>query len=428
MIPLAKIRFYSLSACNSFTDLTTIFLDFIAQAEAIRENGCKKPYCVYTVSGNKSVSLHYRIKNMTMKYMWMMLFFVLPLAGLAYVLWHVWCLLPVAAVWRGVVLAVGVLAFLTLFLIFSRSIDRLPLPLATVCYETGTSALIVLLYLVMAFLLLDAGRLVGVVPRTWLHANATVSGVLALLMVVVFVGGNIHYNNKVRQPLDLPTDKPLGRKLTIVMMSDLHLGYHNRRAELAHWVDMVNAEHPDMVLIAGDIIDISVRPLIEEGMADEFRRINAPVYACLGNHEYLSGEQRALRFYEEAGVTLLRDSVVTVGDVVIAGRDDRMNVGRKSVAELLKGVDRDKYLVLLDHQPYHLDRSERAGVDFQLSGHTHHGQVWPASWITDAIYECAFGQWQRGRTRYYISSGMGIWGGKFRIGTRSEYIVATLHN
>ena len=83
--------------------------------------------------------------------------------------------------------------------------------------------------------------------------------------------------------------------------------------------------------------------------------------------------------------------------------------------------------ILLDHQPYHLDQAERQQVDLQFSGHTHHGQVWPISWITEHVYECAFGSYQRGNTRYYISSGLGLWGGKFRIGTRSEYVVITLN-
>jgi predicted MPP superfamily phosphohydrolase len=84
------------------------------------------------------------------------------------------------------------------------------------------------------------------------------------------------------------------------------------------------------------------------------------------------------------------------------------------------------YTIILDHQPYNLERSEQAGADFQLSGHTHRGQVWPISWITDAIYECSWGSHQRGNTRFYVSSGIGIWGGKYRIGTQSEYVVATI--
>jgi predicted MPP superfamily phosphohydrolase len=84
------------------------------------------------------------------------------------------------------------------------------------------------------------------------------------------------------------------------------------------------------------------------------------------------------------------------------------------------------YTILLDHQPYHLEEAEQAGIDFQLSGHTHRGQVWPISWITDHIYECSWGSHQRGNTQYYVSSGIGIWGGKYRIGTQSEYVVATI--
>ena len=92
----------------------------------------------------------------------------------------------------------------------------------------------------------------------------------------------------------------------------------------------------------------------------------------------------------------------------------------------MKSADRTKFCIVLDHQPYHLEQSERQRVDFQFSGHTHRGQVWPISWITDRLYECSFGSHQRGNTYYYVSSGIGIWGGKFRIGTRSEYVVATI--
>ena len=76
---------------------------------------------------------------------------------------------------------------------------------------------------------------------------------------------------------------------------------------------------------------------------------------------------------------------------------------------------------------YHLEEAEQCGIDFQLSGHTHRGQIWPVSWITDALYECSWGSHQRGNTRYYVSSGLGVWGAKFRIGTQSEYVVAKLN-
>ena len=203
----------------------------------------------------------------------------------------------------------------------------------------------------------------------------------------------------------------------------------NRRGELAKWVDLINAEKPDMVLIGGDVIDNSIRPLAEEKMAEEFHRINAPIYACLGNHEYYSSEPRARQFYKQAGIHLLVDSTVVIDSALcIIGCDDRTNPNRKELASLAATVDPSLYTIVLVHQPHELEKTEQSKADFQFSGHTHRGQVWPISWITDAIYECSWGEYQRGDTRFYVSSGLGLWGGKFRIGTQSEYVVARLKN
>lgn len=371
-----------------------------------------------------------------MKTMWMFVFMVLPFAGLAYAMWHVWHVLPFANVWRWGFVLLFTVAFLMIFLNFSGAINRMPLNLASAVYEVGNSMIFILLYLVILFLLLDASRLLHVLPRQWLCSNGYTAAAITVVMLVLFIGGNAHYRHKERRELLLTTDKPLEKDLKIVMLSDLHIGYHNRRAELHRWVDMINAEHPDLVLIGGDIIDISVRPLIEERCAEEFRRLQAPAYACLGNHEYYSGEPLARKFYADAGITLLRDSIAYDQGIRIVGRDDRTNTHRRNLQSILRGGSHDAtpsaaaapYTILLDHQPYFLEQAERAGVDFQFSGHTHYGQVWPISWITRMLYECSYGPHQRGKTRYYISSGMGIWGGKFRIGTCSEYVVATLRS
>ena len=365
--------------------------------------------------------------------MWMFILMVLPLLAVVYVSWHLWMLLPLPAPWRSVVILVGIACFLLLFANFSRKLDTLPLPIAQAAYDTGTSSLIIMLYLVMLFLVLDLGRLLHIVPKSLICHNWPSTIAIVVLMSGLFLYGNLHYNNKVRVPLALKTKKTLPKDYTIVMASDLHLGYHNPRRELARWVDMINAEKPDFILIAGDIIDGSMRPLQEEKMAEEFHRLTAPVYACLGNHEYFSGSPEARQFYRDAGIHLLVDEAAVIDSaIVIIGRDDRMNRHRKPLDALMSGLPLygrglgGGFSILLDHQPYHLDRVEKAGVDFQLSGHTHRGQVWPISWITDHVYECSWGSYQRGHTHYYISSGLGIRGGKFRIGTQSEYVVATL--
>lgn len=371
--------------------------------------------------------------------LWALVFFLLPVLGCAYVGWHVWRILPLANVWKTVVVVLMAACFALFVLNFVIGLDRVPLPLARVMYDVGNSSLIILLYLFMLFMALDVVALVlhFVRPSGGNFLRDSLPGTLCVLgfMVALFTYANIHYHNKVRVPMEIDTKGKVTRPLKLVLMSDLHLGYHNGRQEFAKWVDKINAEQPDLVLIGGDIIDISVRPLIEEGVAEEFRRLKAPVYACLGNHEYYSGEPRAQQFYRDAGIYLLRDSVVTLpdyGNLTIIGRDDRTNAGRKSVAELMKECQDPQppilggYQLLLDHQPYHLERTAKAGIDFQFSGHTHYGQVWPISWIEDAIYECAYGQLTKGDTHFYVSSGIGIWGAKFRIGTQSEYVVLTL--
>lgn len=360
--------------------------------------------------------------------MWMFVLMILPLLAIVYVSWHVWVMLPVPALWKWLAIAVIVLSVVMLFLNFSRKFDGLPLPVAKVAYEIGTSSIIILMYIVMVFLVLDLGRLFHLVPKSFLYYNGITACAIFLFLFGLFCYGNIHYQSKVRVPLELKTSKPLPRSYKVVMASDLHLGYHNPRKEFARWVDMINGEQPDFILIAGDIIDGSMRPLLEEGVAQEFHRLKAPVYACLGNHEYYAGSPEAQQFYRDAGIHLLIDDTAIIdSSIVIIGRDDRTNIRRKPLKDLMASApSHSLYSIVLDHQPYHLERTEAAGVDFQLSGHTHRGQVWPISWITDHLYECSWGSHQRGNTRFYVSSGIGIWGGKFRIGTQSEYVVATI--
>ena len=375
----------------------------------------------------------------------MFIFMILPLLAVVYIGWHVWAILPFSRLWKtmAVILLMG--CFVLFFFGLRRQTDHYSLPVAQVLYEVGTSSIFIMLYLVIIFLVLDLGRLVHLVPRSLLFNNWQTALAIFVLVFGVFLYGNIHYYNKVRVPLEL-TSKKLSRDYRVVMVSDLHLGYHNTRKELARWVDMINAEKPDFILIAGDLIDGSIRPLNEERMAEEFHRLQAPVYACLGNHEHFGGDANARQFYKDAGIHLLIDEAAVIDSaIVIIGRDDRMNRHRKSVKDLMAAasvnwtpamppelakkpytVNNPPYTIVLDHQPYDLDRAEKAGVDFQLSGHTHRGQVWPISWITDAIYECSWGSYQRGDTQYYVSSGLGLWGGKFRIGTQSEYVVAKI--
>lgn len=360
----------------------------------------------------------------------MIVILLLVLAAAAYVGWHLWMLPPVAAWLRWMLPLAEALCVGLAVLSLTRYLDRMPMGLARLAYNVGNKSLIVLLYLMLFFVVADLLRLVHAVPTAWLRDNWWTSGALLAVLTAVFVYGSLHYRDKKRVEIDLSTPHPQ-LQTRLVAVSDLHLGYHNQRKELARWVDIINAEHPDAVLIAGDIIDRSLRPLLAEDMAAELRRIEAPIYACPGNHDqyaeyYSPGEVE--RFFADAGITLLRDSAATTSFGTIIGRDDRSNRHRLGLEQLRErySIADTQFTILLDHQPYNLEEAEAAGIGLQVSGHTHRGQVWPLSWVTDAVYECSWGSLNKGNTHYYVSSGLGIWGAKYRIGTQSEYVVITL--
>ena len=336
----------------------------------------------------------------------------------AYVGWHLWRVAPGG--WKWAVLGVYVVWMASFFVGFAVT-ERVPVRVASVLYEVGNTWPIAFLYLLLLFVLADIASVCHLLPKIYLKDS--VAGLLSAvgIVTVVLVLGGIHYHHKYREEMTLVTDKAVVDDVTIVMASDLHLGYHNRKSELARWVDLVNAESPDLVLLCGDIIDLSLRPVVEGGYSEELRRIAAPVCAVLGNHEYFGDVAKAERFFADAGIELLKDSVAKFGGVDVIGRNDRMCKSRRPLTELASGLE--GFTILLDHQPYHLEEAEESGIDFQFSGHTHRGQVWPLSWVTDAMYEKSWGPHQRGNTRYYISSGLGIWGPKIRVGTRSEYLV-----
>jgi predicted MPP superfamily phosphohydrolase len=382
-------------------------------------------------------------------------FLVVVTAATLYVAWHIWRLIPSG--WFLKLSIVGIFLLWTASFFFGFFfLESVPFRAAVPLYQIGNTWLIAFLYIILAFFLLDILSVCGALPKGFLKDSWPVLGGIAVAITLLLCVGGLHYHHKYREELTITTSKPLEKPLTVVLASDLHLGYHNRRAELGRWIDLFNAEDPDLVLIGGDIVDRSLRPVLRDNYSAEFKRLKAPIWSILGNHEYYSGLDYSKSFFKEAGIGLLQDSFVDTLGIRIVGRNDRTDPCRPALWEILQQRDSSAvespapvslrsapypgkgspgagfppvpFTILLDHQPYHLEEAEEAGVDFQFSGHTHRGQVWPISWVTDALYEKSWGHLQKGDTHYYISSGLGIWGAKIRIGTRSEYLVLHINS
>jgi Predicted phosphohydrolases len=341
--------------------------------------------------------------------------------------------------WLRVVFSILFWGMLLSFFVRMFVNDAMPIGLATVMSAVGFTWIIAFIYFAIFILCIDVLRIVNhffdIYPQ-WIKDNYQLTklilfGVAIVAVGLLFVIGNYKYNHPEAVRLDIAIDKPIpGEGLKLVVISDVHLGSNINKAQLKRYVEMINAENSDLILIAGDLCDMSARPMIEQNMREELSALKSKygVYFASGNHEFYGGDRDAILGYlSSSGINVLIDSVVTVGDIVtIAGRDDRTNTNRKDLAELLKDIDMAKPLILLDHQPYNLTETEKAGVDLQLSGHTHNGQFWPGNIVVKMMYELPYGYMQKGSTHYYVSSGLGLWGPKYRIGTVSEMVVIRL--
>lgn len=366
-----------------------------------------------------------------MRTLFFVLFALTALGANVYVFYRLIQMIPAHNILRIVVMITGILLIAGLIASLAAR-DFLPEVLIAPMYRICTAYFFIFIYFLMFFILVDILKLTHLLPiERWMTQNWWGFGFTIVLMTGIFTAGYIKYLHKERIELNLQINKPgLGSSpLKIVAVSDLHLGYTIGRAELEGWVKMINNEKPDIILIAGDIIDHTVVPLIDQQMEDVLKQLKSTygTYAIMGNHEYISTAPKSIEFIEKANITLLKDSVSLINNqFYVVGRDDRTNTHRKPLSELVETLDHSKPIILLDHQPYHLEEAEETGVDLQFSGHTHYGQVWPISWITRAIYEQAHGYLKKSDTHYYVSSGIGIWGGKFRIGTQSEYAIIYL--
>ncbi|MDR0205991.1 MAG: metallophosphoesterase [Bacteroidales bacterium] len=341
-----------------------------------------------------------------------------------YVFFRLWNILPVG---KTLLVVVAVVLLLCFFVgMFGGSL--LPKSIVSVVYHVGMAWFFIALYLMFIFLFLDILRLVLPMQRVMVD-NWLTFGALTIVMTAVFVYGYFNYLNTRRVEINIEIAKPVS-PLKIVGLSDLHLGYGIGKTELEKWITLINREKPDIVLISGDIIDHFTKSLDGHNLSFEKIKSRDGVYACLGNHEYIgtpSKISQSLDFLHAAKVTVLRDTAVLINnEFYLIGRDDRFNLKRKSIHELLQTIDATKPLILLDHQPFYLEETAKNGIDLQFSGHTHHGQILPVNWIAKRIYEVSHGYLKKNNSHIYVSSGIGIWGGKFRIGTQSEYIVFNL--
>jgi hypothetical protein len=204
-------------------------------------------------------------------------------------------------------------------------------------------------------------------------------------------------------------------RLKIVQISDVHLGLIVREQLLKKILSLVTVEQPDIFLSTGDLVDAQINHM--NGLAELLAAVRAPYgkFAITGNHEYYAGINDAVAFTKKSGFKLLRGEVVKDGPITIVGVDDpaslQVHLGTpEPEKKFLTGLPKDRFTLLLKHRPS-VDTDAAALFDLQLSGHTHKGQIFPFTYISQMAYPYNAGRFDLpSGSILYVSRGTGTWG------------------
>jgi predicted MPP superfamily phosphohydrolase len=339
---------------------------------------------------------------------------------------------------------IGIFWFLVLSYFIARLLERIALSWFTdALVWIGSFWLGAMAYLIIILLAIDLFRLINyIIPffpdfmtRNVQHTKQILFYVVTGVVLITIIGARINQALPQIKTLDLTIHKksPLN-DLNVVMVSDVHLGTIICNSHFMRIVDKINSLNPDVVLFAGDLVDEDIQPVTRQNLGETLRQIKSKygVYGITGNHEYIVGVEEACKYLTEHGVVMLRDSIAKIADAfILAGREDISIEGfvgkahgqhRKKLGELIKDVDKSLPIILMDHQPLRLNDAVDHGVDLQLSGHTHHGQLWPFNFISNAVYEVSWGYLKKENTQFYVSCGVGTWGPPMRTGNRPEVV------
>lgn len=255
-----------------------------------------------------------------------------------------------------------------------------------------------------------------------------------LLLYCLFVVSYGSYN--VWSPVVVSYDVEIEKEseideLKILLISDIHINDTIKNNHINRLIKLSQQVEPDIIFLAGDVIDNSIEPYLKYNLGEILQGLTAPmgVYAVLGNHEYYGRDIPIfIEEMNEINIEVLVDEVMNIDDLFyVVGRKDHSDQRRNTIDNLTSGLNKEKPIFLVDHQPREFSEVEAAGVDLMVSGHTHKGQVFPGNLITNAIYENHYGYFRKDNLHTVVSSGFGLWGPPFRIGSRSEVVEINVH-
>lgn len=337
---------------------------------------------------------------------------------------------------------------------------RKPAFLHRILKITSNYFLGIFMYILMVLFSIDVVRLIlkYAVHASWIQSRivfAAVGACCICIVIIISFSGIYHAKHIKVTPYKITVDKsaPDMDSLQIVLLADTHFGYNSGAVHAQEIVDKINEQQPDLVCIAGDIFDNEYDAVREpEKISEILRTIRSKygVYACWGNHDLnepiLAGftfkhkkedskqlkDPRMKRFLQNSNIQLLEDEAVLIDNsFYVVGRKDaslieKIEEKRKTPAQLTQKLDKNKTIIVIDHQPKELQDIADAGVDLDLCGHTHDGQTFPGNFTVKFLWENPCGYLQKGSMHNIVTSGSGVWGPAMRVGTDSEICTINL--
>ena len=324
----------------------------------------------------------------------------------------------------------------------------------------GTYWLGILLYIIIILGAVELIRLIlhitHTVPFETLtdRKNFIVTGLICIAAIAFFCIWGIISAVHVRSTnYEITINKNGGKldELNIALVADLHLGYTVGPRMIRQMVDKINAQNPDIILIAGDIFDNDYDAI---GNPEELIRILSQLrskygtYAVYGNHdtdekilagftfpskEKKTSDPRMDDFLQQAGIRLINEETLLIDDsFYLVGRADEERPGRgvdirKNLQEIMDSIDGSKPVIVMEHEPKFLQTLADVGIDLHLCGHTHDGQTFPANFLCKLVWENPAGYLKKDNMQSIVTSGVGLFGPNMRVSTKSEVVHIQVH-
>lgn len=314
----------------------------------------------------------------------------------------------------------------------------------------------VLMYVVITVLVADGIRLIikksNKIPKQYLQSKRlfVISGTICILLITtISVLGAINARIIHTTNYEITINKKVDniKNLKIALLADLHIGYNIGLKHIKQMVEKVNEINPDLVVIAGDIFDNEYEAVENpKQMSEILSQLKSKygVFATYGNHdikekilvgftfskenEKKESDIRMDQLLKDSNIKLLQDESVLIEDnFYLFGRADYTRPGRgikerKTASEITSNLDKTKPIIVIDHQPVELTQLANSGVDLDLCGHTHNGQMFPGNITTKLMWENSYGYLKKGNMHNIVTSGVGLFGPNMRVGTISEVV------